>query len=115
VCPARLLLLQHIEAFGHVQLQETFALREQTLEIKLKPWCQDCQQLCIQQPVLNTDVGFRSTLLMIYHAIYILAAVSLRRQETTFDQYLDASSEIVRPDEEAKASRLCPDPRGHHG
>lgn len=45
---------------------------------------------------------------MIYHAIYILAIVSIRRQDTTFDQYLDAFAYLVRHGEEAVAATADP-------
>lgn len=45
---------------------------------------------------------------MIYLAIYILAIVSIRRRETTFDRYLDAFAYIVQHGEDAFAATADP-------
>lgn len=100
---------QYIGKFGHDQLEEMFCSKMQELQRKLKEWFQNFEWLCSHHPITNTDLGFRSTLSMIYHAIYIVVAVSLRRQEATFDQYLEAFSNIVQHAERAIAASVHPD------
>ncbi|KAJ5088748.1 C6 finger domain protein [Penicillium angulare] len=100
---------QYIKDFGPGKVQPLFTAQMYTLQSKLCEWKHNFDQLSINESTRLSDLGIKSTLLMIYHSLFILVSSSLRKQETEYDQFLDSFQSIVDHGESAVSATtdLC--------